>query len=779
MILNEEFFNLNEKELAKEQQVLTNTIERIKDQTFFVWELTEKKKADIREGNFSTGDDLVYRRGVLDQAILKSAEKEPYFGRFDIISDEEGPETFYIGKQGVRDKNHQEIVVDWRMPIASVFYNFIPDQSKQSYTVHDEKNKKKYSNTVDVMKKKEFTIKNQKIIKIIQQVAEGNEDLNVTITEDGEELTVTDHFLKEIIENSETTGYLKEIIATIQKEQDLAIRQPIDKNVIIQGVAGSGKSSIALHRLSFLLYNNKKINPEDVLILGPSNLFISSVKDLLPELNLEGIKQSTIQQMMMVDLNSILKEKIDLKYNHYFEKILFTKDHEKARQIIEFKGSESFAVILDIFITELKERYENNIKPITVLIDEQLSKEELSKIYNGYSYLPFVKKIEHFLQHVEKHFTRKLEDKINNIKKQHDEVVGFFKNGGLSQTEYLELIKKIEQVKSYKTKKIRNDFKKEISSWKESMKGPDLLAIYRRALTFEVLNVRGHELKAGIPELFKGYEVNQLTYFDIAPLYYIYLLLYDTPVQFKHIVVDEAQDLSYLHFAILKKMTKTMTILGDKDQSIFMEYGQYDWSYLNKSLFESNENMIIELETSYRSTKEIIDVANIVLMNQNGVFHKPISPLNRSGEQVNYEEVNSGKDLLDKIVLTIKQWKKKYKRIAIIHKDEQKAIKLAQYLKQEYKRDVEYISPEEEIINKSISVLTSYYSKGMEFDAVILCNVNEESFPKDDLHARLLYVLLTRAQQEVKIFYQDNPSLLLEGLIKKVPVKTSKFDDIL
>ena len=185
------------------------------------------------------------------------------------------------------------------------------------------------------------------------------------------------------------------------------------------------------------------------------------------------------------------------------------------------------------------------------------------------------------------------------------------------------------------------------------------------------------------------------------------------------------------------------------------------------------------LDTSYRSTKEIIDVANGVLMNQSGMPQAPITPLNRSGEPLQFVQVQSGKHLLDNIVLTLKEWKKKYKRIAIIHKDEKKAIKLAQYLKKEYNRNIDYISPEQELANKPISVLASYYCKGMEFDAVILANINADSFPKDDLHARLLYVLLTRAQQEVKVFYQDTPSPLLEGFVEAVPKATSAFDDIL
>ncbi|MEH7309394.1 3'-5' exonuclease, partial [Neobacillus drentensis] len=409
-----------------------------------------------------------------------------------------------------------------------------------------------------------------------------------------------------------------------------------------------------------------------------------------------------------------------------------------------------------------------------------LSKEELLTIYNGYKYLPFAQKVERFQQHVEKHYRRIADAKIKEIQEHYDFVVKtFLKDGGLIQSDYVNIVKKMDGIADYKIKKVRQEVTADIKAWKDSVKGFDLLSVYKQVLSFEVLNAFEHELGPNIPVLFKNYTLMNLTYFDLAPLFYIYLSMYDKPEYFSHIVIDEGQDLSFVHFAALKKITKTMTILGDKDQSIFMEYGQYDWSLINNALFEGNNEMVLTLDTSYRSTLEIIEVANKVLINQYGLLHNPIIPLNRRGDKVTFAEVHSGKDLLDSIVQTLKVWRKKYKRIAIIHKDEKRAKKLAEYLSQEYYRDIVYISPEDDMINKSITVLTSYHSKGMEFDAVILCNVNEESFPQDDLHARLLYVLLTRAQQEVKVFYQDTPSALLEGLIEETRKPVTVFDDIL
>jgi DNA helicase-2/ATP-dependent DNA helicase PcrA len=219
--------------------------------------------------------------------------------------------------------------------------------------------------------------------------------------------------------------------------------------------------------------------------------------------------------------------------------------------------------------------------------------------------------------------------------------------------------------------------------------------------------------------------------------------------------------------------------LGDLDQSIYIGYGQENWTDLLSFISNDEQSMILNLNTSYRSTKEIIEAADKVLTNQFNMRHQKITPINRSGKSVEYQKISDGEELLNQIRITIEDWRRQYKRIAIIHDNEKKAMKLAQFLRDDFLGDVVYVSPDKNVQHEFISVITSYDSKGMEFDAVILANVNNSSFPKDDLHARLLYVLMTRAQKELKIFYQDTPSPLLEGLVEKQTRQVSKYDIIL
>ncbi|MBH9966124.1 HelD family protein [[Bacillus] enclensis] len=760
---------MDKNEVTKEQSQLDEVIKKLENQSYFIWELLDR-----RQGQFNT---ISYKSGKSDQEQLTKTKSQPYFGRIDINEDGIN-ETLYIGKQGVRDMDENLVVIDWRMPMASVYYNFMPGKSKQSYTVYDEINRRKFTNQVEVRMKREFTIKDKKIIKMLQQVAETDSELNTTLTDKGEELTVTDDFLKEILENGDTTGYLKEIIATIQKEQDEAIRQPLEYNVMIQGVAGSGKSSIALHRLSYLLFNNKHLKAEDLLILGPSNLFISSFKGLLPELNLDGIRQSTFQNLIVEYLEPFLPHGVQRNYKDYFEEVLFRKGGSEEQARTEFKGSENFVKILDGYVNQIQSGYENRFVALQIS-DERLLVSDLIKIFEGYSYLPFVKQVHKFIHHVETHFKDFVERKIKDIESHMESFLKFLEDGGLSGEEKELTRKQVLKVADYKVKKLKMEFKVDFAGWKKSMEIPDPYRIYKEILSPDVLKMFKKEIGEGVPDLFGDYKLKEVTYFDLAPIFYIYLKLYESPEKFAHIIIDEGQDLSFVHYAVLKKMTKTVTILGDKEQSIFRGYGQYNWNNLMKSIFNDKKYLLLSLDTSYRSTKEIISVANKVLENHYGDSYFPIIPLNRSGPEASFNMVTSGRDLLERLVTTIESWKLKYKRIAVIHKDEKKAIGLADYLSNHFNQDAVYVNPDQEVKQGYVSVLSSYYSKGMEFDAVIIVNANEESFPKDELHARLLYVLLTRAQQEVKVLYQDTPSPLLEGMVVERQRIVAEFDDIL
>ncbi|WP_404460866.1 HelD family protein [Sutcliffiella horikoshii] len=770
---------MNKNEYKYEQDFLDSTIDNIGKRKYFIREIMQNKNSSLRNGDLSPDTLAVYQSSKREISMLEKVKYNPYFGRIDIES-EEGAEIFYIGKQGVFDKEENIIVLDWRNPMASVYYNFTPGQPVQNYTVEDERNRKKYKYEVLVNRKREFTINEGKIKKIIQHVKDVKDKGNTTMTDKGVQLTVTDEFLKEIIEQTETTGYLKEIVASIQEEQNKAIRQPLNKNLIIQGVAGSGKSSIALHRLSYLLFNNKHLKPEDILILGPSNMFISSFKNLLPELNLEGIAQSTFYHLAKNVLKKSLQVEPKDEVGYYFENVLFNEDALQERKRIEFVGSENFATLIDTFLEEYKLHYENRFQTIS-LFTHILSVEEQVNIFQGYAYLPFAQRINRFINHVVDIYKRELDRIKREWEDQCDSIIGkFLADVPFDKEKKAALSKDLRKVETHKKQKYEAEFKEFTTKWKKRMSIPSLFDMYKQMLSTPVLSSMKHIINEEMVREFSGYQIKKVSSFDLPALLYIFYSFYEEPKHYSHVVIDEAQDSSYMHYLVVKKISKTMTILGDVDQSLFMSFGQQSWNNLKAKLFDNQStDEYLEMNISYRSTKQIINLANQVLANQFS-NRKAISALNRNGDDISFSKVNDGESLLKGIHQTVTEWKRKYKRIAIIHKDEKRAEKIAAYLTQIFKQQITYVRPDQPMEENNIYVLSSYNSKGMEFDAVILVNVSEETFPKDDLHARLLYVLVTRAQQEVKIFYQGSHSKLLEGAVKeKELVYDSRFDDIL
>lgn len=770
---------MNKEDYKSEQVFLDSTIDNIDRHIYFIREILQNKNNSLRDGDKSPDNLVVYRSRRREMSTLDKVKSNPYFGRMDIES-EEGPETFYIGKQGIFDKEENIIVLDWRNPMASVYYNFTPGQPLQNYTVEDERNKKKYNYEVTVKRKREFTINGGKIKKIIQQVKDARDKGNTTMTDKGIQLTVTDEFLKEIVEHTETTGYLKEIIASIQEEQNKAIRQPLGKNLIIQGVAGSGKSSIALHRLSYLLFNNKHLKPQDILIIGPSNMFISSFKNLLPELNLEGISQSTFFNLA----KDILKKSVQIEekdgIGHYFENVLFNDDSIQERTRIEFKGSENFAQIIDTFLEDFKLNYENRFRTIS-LFANILSVEDQADIFQGYAYLPFAQRVNRFINHVTDIYKRELENKKREWEVQCDNIIEkYLEDVPFAIDKKATLAKDLRKVEAHKKQKFESELHEFFKAWKKRMSVPSFLEIYKQVLSTPILSSMKHIIGEEIVQAFGGYQIKKINSFDLPALLYILYSFYEESKQYSHVVIDEAQDFSYMHYLVIRKIAKTMTILGDVEQSLFMSFGQQSWDNLKTKLFDDpSSDEYLEMSISYRSTKPIVNLANQILGNQFS-DRKSISALNRNGPEIGLSRVHDGESLLKGIHQTVTEWKQKHKRIAIIHKDEKRAEKIASYLTQIFKQHVTYVRPDLPMEENNIYVLSSYNSKGMEFDAVILVNVSEETFPKDDLHARLLYVLVTRAQQEVKIFYQGTYSKLLEGAVKeKELVYESRFDDIL
>jgi DNA helicase-2/ATP-dependent DNA helicase PcrA len=263
--------------------------------------------------------------------------------------------------------------------------------------------------------------------------------------------------------------------------------------------------------------------------LGPSHLFISSFQELLPELDLEGICQSTFAKFSL----DILEKELKLNFPKdtsklFFEKILGEDTIENKIKLkqIEFKGSANFVIVLDIFIEEMKKQYEERLKSIS-MFGHPLGREDLLKIFHGYDYLPFARKVERFITHVDNIYKEQLKKSCDVLKNQYEYIVGTYLNGGgLSQQELAVIKSGIEKVYKFKVYRLENEYKEKMKQWKQSMDISDVLTIYKRVLSFEVLEAFTNEIGGEIPELFRKYSSDALSEFDLPPILYIYSVVW-------------------------------------------------------------------------------------------------------------------------------------------------------------------------------------------------------------------------------------------------------------
>lgn len=257
---------------------------------------------------------------------MNKTSLKPYFARIDFARDgEKDVEKLYIGKVGVMDEENNSITIDWRAPISSMYYD--SNVGKASYEAPEG------ICTGEILIKRQYEIENGKLKKYQDVDTVSNDDL-----------------LKPYLETS-VDNRLRNIVSTIQVEQNAIIREPISQNIIVQGVAGSGKTTVALHRIAYLVYNNRdKINPEQYLVIGPNNFFVNYISSVLPDLDVDNVNQQTYLELCQESIN----EKIQLINEE--EKLITPIEDTKRLEYERFKVSMKFKEALDNYITEIDKK---------------------------------------------------------------------------------------------------------------------------------------------------------------------------------------------------------------------------------------------------------------------------------------------------------------------------------------------------------------------------------------------------------------------------------------
>ena len=681
-------FNKRESEergyLEKVKGVISSLIDKteadIKDYSREVQEIKDylwESKSDMDHVEKVSSRESITQRTLTAQASVSKIKRlrklmaSPYFGRIDFKQD--GDNNYiphYIGIHSFFDPYiNKNIIFDWRAPLSSMYYDF--ETGRANYTAP--------SGLVegDISVKRQYRIRDGKLEFMLES-----------------SLSIHDDILqKELSKSSDEK--MKNIVATIQRDQNLIIRNEESKVLIIQGAAGSGKTSIALHRIAFLLYRQKEnLSSDDILIISPNRIFADYISNVLPELGEENIPETG-----MADLASeILEHKF--AFTSFFEqiaKIIEDSDKEFIKRT-RFKSSPSFLSSLNSFLVHLENTHF-----------------QFRDLEYGRFFIPA------FL--IEDKF--RLHSRLPILKR--------YKAAALDICTAIE--------KEYKTDLKSSDSNKIASLLKTMSKSNNLISVYQEFYIW---------LKKS--ELFKKQSRSVFEYSDIFPLAYIKIFLEGTPVRksVKHLLIDEMQDYTPVQYALISKIYHcNKTILGDINQSLDPE-SSANADIISK-VFPGAD--VMSLSKSYRSTFEITNFA------QNISFNEHLTPIERHGQEPTVKLCNSEEDQINEIEFYIQEFiEKKYNSMGIICKTQKEAEKLFQfldkkegkYLSQNGEKKISLLTDQTVSFVNGIIITNAHLSKGLEFDYVVVPNVSKDNYTTS-VDRKMLYIACTRAMHILRI----------------------------
>ncbi|MGL4449765.1 MAG: HelD family protein [Sarcina sp.] len=717
--------------LKKEDEInyLNKTIDTIDKLLASFGVSSDKQSKDIKDDrkhfwtNFSELDEIEVQQFNQDMAMqeklyvknrtkintLQTQRDVPYFARIDFKEDGDSyAESLYIGISSVMEDDFDFLVLDWRSPISNMFYDF--EMGKAHYQTPN--------GQIDgeIVLNRQYNIKNGEI----KFIHESNSSIH-------------DDSLLDIL-SSNTSDKMKNIVSSIQKQQNEIIRNDKSKILLLQGCAGSGKTSIAMHRAAYLLYKHRKtLKADNILIFSPNEVFSDYISDVLPGLGEQNIKQTTFESFYRYYLPSIFEYEKKHDYLEYTYSNQNDKRYEIRNKGMLFKNSEEFMLILDKFCDTLPDILPNFTDIIfdgEVTIRKNKVKETFIERFKN---VPYLTRIENLKQSL-----------ISQV-----------------ETKYLKQAKK-KNSKDYGYNAIEHgdDFNafliNEISEQVNAMfKLVNPVDIYKRLwLTIEkYTNKNLDDIKAltinSINDLMVNFE-------DIVPALYIrcHMEGFRDYNNIKHIIIDECQDYSPLFYSLINKTFKnaSATILGDLNQRIASNTNITAKEEI-ATIFGEDKTEIACLTKSYRSTKNITDFAKKILRSS-----EIVEAVDRTGLDVQMLKSKNTAKTIENIVKEILE--RDLTSIAIIPK----TAKLAENLYNELKDKIENLNliiDENSSYSKGISIVPSYIAKGLEFDAVIIPDANDKSYSLDS-ERNLLYTVCTRALHELHVITDSEFSPLFK-----------------
>lgn len=724
--------------------------------------LTQKVEYTKKHYNSESSQDyveLMVNTMMQSSAELKlrnliTAKSKPYFSRIDFK--EEGKvesEKLYIGKMSlIKEENQEIIIVDWRAPIANLYYEErlgdaaynCPDGNIQG----------------QLMLKRQFTIENGEL--------KGIFDIDVT---------TNDEFLQSYL-GANADNRLKDIVSSIQAEQNQIIRSDMWTPLIIQGAAGSGKTTIALHRIAYLIYTYEKdFKPENFMIIAPNKFFLNYISEILPELGVEKVKQTTFEEFAQEIIGKKQKVKEPNEKLMLFVDYNTTEEQKKVNDLLKeatgFKASMMFKELLDDYIEIIEGSFipKEDFKLDNFVLFKY---EEINNLFiNQYKRLPIVKRLEEIKKHLSNRLKTRKDAIINQLQQECDMTIMRLKllmeDGEQRKKLIIETIDKKDDIVN-KFQKYASSAVKEYIAKISKLNAMDY---YKDLISNEVLfnKLTEGRIDGGVSEFLREYTKKILNsgfvdIEDFAPIVYLKYKIHgvDEKINVKQIIIDEAQDFSVFQIYVLKKIiNSSFTIFGDLSQGIHSYRGVKDWNDVKSEVFDGKSNFLT-LEQSYRTTVEITEAANTVIGKLKDSKLIPSKPVFRHGEKVKVIKRKDLKDIVLDMEQKIKEFKNDgYKTIAIVCKTLEEGKELLEYFKDSKNRPY-ILTGDEKVYKGGVVIVPSYLAKGLEFDAVMIANAEKQEYGENELDIKLLYVCMTRPLHKLYVYYHDELSTLLESV---------------
>jgi DNA helicase-2/ATP-dependent DNA helicase PcrA len=729
-------------EQFQEQQRVNDVIEKIGEQKQHTEDLYNKAHQETSqvEQNYSQNakvnlieaDDRIethaeiqqqkglVARAVENEAILKrqidelsDLQKSPYFGRIDIKDDDEpDTESLYIGVSSFADHDGNFLIYDWRAPISSIYYNGTLGKVKYDTPAG--------AMETELIKKRQFTISHGEI----QHMFDTNE-------------TVGDELLQQAL-GEQNDEYMRNIVATIQKEQNDIIRDVRSDLLVVQGVAGSGKTSAILQRIAFLLYHSRtSLNADEIVLFSPNKLYSRYISDVLPSLGERNMRQLTLAEFFSRRLEGMQVQTL-------FDR--FENQHQLSaneQTLIDFKESQKFIELIQDYEQHLST---NQIKFANINYRGEVffSKEQIQTIFEAFPIsMSNKERILKTKNALIKLLQKQVDDEIKRdwVQDRIDQI---------SDEKYHELVgtrhfKSYDEENHFIGRKIVD---KEFQIIDDAIFNNYFIDVYSQYADFlSQISTADFDWKQVTKDFTELIELHQVRLEDAAPV----MLLRDlitgsgTNRKFQYVFVDEMQDYSIAQLMYLKHAfpRAKFTLLGDSEQTLFKDVTEPQ-ALLDKlkNAFQVKRANLIRLNRSYRSTAQITNFAAALLPDGN-----KIQAFSREGDLPTLIIADDEQQAVLDMTKLCQDELQNHGTVAILTKNMTESEHVADLLR---KLKPSLLSDGDRSLPKGIVVLPIYLAKGLEFDSVIAYNVSEQNFPSQ-LWRGTLYTIASRAMHHLHL----------------------------